>query len=213
MAPPFKSLILILTLLSIATADGDGDGDDDDDDDDNRISNKFDYIIVGAGNAGVVVADRLSAVTNPNGKPRFKVLVIEAGRDLRDEPITEIPIAAPSIICTKTTAYCYFTENQQQVDRLGIPFSRFHPMSRGKGTGGSTAHNSMIWDRGSRVDWDHFSDVVGLSGWGYDDMIPFFKKSERYLESLAGWPASNAAERGTDGKIQISNAPRDKRIF
>ena len=123
----------------------------------------YDYIIVGAGSAGCVLANRLSA----NG--RFEVLVIEAGTKDR-HPYIHIPGAYPKLHGSKHD-WQLWTEPQEHVDgrRIYLP--------RGKTLGGSSSTNAMAYVRGNQGDYNDWQKL-GCTGWGFNEVLPYFKKSE-----------------------------------
>jgi choline dehydrogenase len=123
----------------------------------------YDFIIVGAGPAGCVLANRLSAT------PGHRVALIEAGRPDRAREI-RIP-AAFSKLFTGPYDWNYRTSKQSAMaDR-----EMYWP--RGKTLGGSTSINAMMWVRGSRADYDGWGEE--LPGWSYDDVLPYFNRVER----------------------------------
>lgn len=126
----------------------------------------FDYIIVGGGTAGALLANRLSA----DGKN--KVLLVEAGG--KDNWIWfHIPIGYLFAIGNPRADWCYKTE---PVPGLG---GRSIGYARGKVLGGCTAINAMVYMRGQQRDYDTWAQM-GLSGWGWDDVLPYFKKHEDF---------------------------------
>ncbi|MEV6837250.1 GMC family oxidoreductase N-terminal domain-containing protein [Streptomyces sp. NPDC051133] len=124
---------------------------------------EFDYVIVGAGSAGCVLADRLSR------DDRVRVLLLEAGGPDTDELI-HTP-AALGMLFGSQADWSYRTVEQSPSDRT---FS----WPRGKVLGGSSSTNVMIYTRGNRHDYDGWRDEHGATGWGYDDVLPYFTKSE-----------------------------------
>lgn len=123
----------------------------------------FDYIIVGAGSAGCVLANRLTA------NPQTRVLLLEAGQSDRSSAI-HTPIAFSKLFKTEYD-WAYETEPQSQLNdrQLYCP--------RGKVLGGSSSLNAMIYIRGHRSDYDRWSEL-GNSGWSFDELLPYFKKAE-----------------------------------
>ena len=135
----------------------------------------FDYIIVGAGAAGCVLANRLSE------DPAIHVALIEAGSDRNSrKAIVRIPLAmvtfmAPALAFLGGPKFVQWfkTEHEPGLDgrKLDLP--------RGRGTGGCTLINGQIYIRGHRADFDEWRDL-GNEGWGYDDLLPYFRKLERF---------------------------------
>ncbi|KAF5272040.1 hypothetical protein FQR65_LT05021 [Abscondita terminalis] len=126
----------------------------------------FDYIVVGAGTAGSVLASRLSE------NPSIKILLLEAG----DSPsrVTEIPFAAPTLQLSEYN-WDYVLEKQNNFN-LGMVNNQMH-WPRGKSVGGSSTINSMIHCRGNKHDYDRWASM-GNPGWSYEDVLPYFFKSE-----------------------------------
>ncbi len=127
---------------------------------------EFDYVIVGGGSAGSVLANRLSA------NPKTKVCLIEAGGGGNS-----ILVRAPALVATmisgrpKINNWAFTTEPQKHLNnRKG-----FQP--RGKALGGSSAMNAMLYVRGHQKDYDEWRDL-GCEGWGWDDVLPYFLKAE-----------------------------------
>lgn len=134
----------------------------------------YDYIIVGGGTAGSVLAYRLSA------DPSARILVLEAGsRDLH--PMIHVP-AGCGFLFGKSVNWRFKTAPQKFLDNREI----WYP--QGKTIGGSSAINAMIYIRGQREDYDGWA-AAGNDGWGYDDVLPYFRKSEdnsRLLDEYHG---------------------------
>ena len=133
-----------------------------------RSDNEYDYIIIGAGSAGCALAYRLSA------HPRTRVLLLEAGGRDR-HPVIHMPLGFALLMKHKTLNWCYQTEPERQLDnrRLSWP--------RGKVLGGTSAINGMVYIRGQREDFDHWR-ALGNRGWGYEEVLPYFKRSEHKAE-------------------------------
>lgn len=127
----------------------------------------FDYIIVGGGTAGCILANRLTA----NGKHR--VLLLEAGGEPKSMWI-KIPAGFSKLLVNPIYNWRFFSEPEPNTNgrRIAIP--------RGKGLGGSTLINGMIYVRGQYQDYDHW-EKLGAKGWGSADVMPYFKKFENYL--------------------------------
>lgn len=126
----------------------------------------FDYIIVGAGSAGCVLANWLSA--NPN----LRVLLLEAGgRDL--SPWIHIPVGYFKTLHNPKTDWCYKTEPDPGLNNRALDWPR------GKTLGGSSSINGLLYVRGQKQDYDGWAQM-GNRGWGYDDVLPLFKRSESF---------------------------------
>ena len=123
----------------------------------------YDYVIVGAGSAGCVLANRLSE------DPSTRVLLIEAGGKDRS-PNIKIPAAFPNQFHTKLD-WDYATEPEPHVD------NRSQYIPRGRALGGSSSMNAMLYVRGRPLDYDGWA-AQGAPGWSYADVLPYFKKSE-----------------------------------
>ncbi|MBT5359959.1 MAG: choline dehydrogenase, partial [Rhodospirillaceae bacterium] len=124
----------------------------------------FDYIIVGAGSAGAVLANRLTE----NG--RHEVLLLEAGPEDKN-PWVHVPLGYGKLFSNAALNWLYSTTaNPEQVNRR-------IPQPRGKVLGGSSAINGMVYIRGDKSDYDQWRQF-GNAGWSYDDVLPYFRKAE-----------------------------------
>ena len=131
------------------------------------IDGEYDYIIVGAGSAGCLLANRLSA------DPASRVLVLEAGG--RDNWIWfHIPVGYLFAIGNPRSDWCFKTEPEEGLNGRSLSYPR------GKVIGGSSAINAMVYMRGQAADYDHWRQL-GLAGWGWDDVLPFFKRHEDHF--------------------------------
>ena len=148
------------------------------------VAENFDYIIVGAGSAGCVLADRLSA------DGRRRVLLLEAGGDDRRFFI-QMPLGYGKTFYDKRVNWMYQAEPDQ-----GLNGQRdFYP--RGKVLGGSSSINAMVYIRGHRQDYEDWR-AAGNIGWGWDDVLPAYKKIEDYA-------AGDPAYRGRGGPLHIQD--------
>ena len=132
-----------------------------------QIDGEFDYIIVGAGSAGCVLANRLSA------DPGKRVLLLEAGG--KDNWIWfHIPVGYLFAIGNPRSDWMFKTEPEPGLNGRALAYPR------GKVIGGSSAINAMIYMRGQAADYDHWRQL-GLSGWGWNDVLPYFRKHENHF--------------------------------
>src|SRR3979411_1892435 len=140
-----------------------------------RLEGDFDYIVVGAGTAGCIVANRLSA------DPRNRVLILEAGGN--DNWIwVHIPVGYLFAIGNPRSDWMLRAEPEAGLHGTLRPGSRgrCRAYPRGKVIGGSSAINAMISMRGQAADYDHWRQL-GLSGWGWEDVKPVFRRMEDHF--------------------------------
>ncbi len=130
-----------------------------------RMTADPDYIVVGAGSAGCVLAARLSE------DPNTRVLLLEAGPP-DDSFWIHLPIGYGKTMWSPTYNWCFHTDPDPNMNGRRIYWPR------GKTLGGSSSINGLIYIRGQREDYDHWA-ALGNDGWGYDDVLPYFIKSER----------------------------------
>jgi len=127
-------------------------------------SEAFDFIVIGAGSAGCVLANRLTA----SGK--YRLLLLEAGPENRN-PWLHIPVGYGKLFSDRRFNWCYATEPQPECHGREVI------APRGKVIGGSSSINGLIYIRGQAQDFDHWRQL-GNVGWGFDDVLPYFRKAE-----------------------------------
>jgi len=152
------------------------------------MSERFDYIIAGGGSAGCVLANRLSK------DPNIKVLLIEAGGTTW-HPLVKMPAGVLELIsgegAGKFYNYSYWTEGQPHLNNRKLFFPR------GKGVGGSSNINGMLYVRGHSRDYDIWRQL-GNEGWSYEEVLPYFKKSENNENGESEF-------HGSDGELSVQN--------
>ena len=156
------------------------------------LERSFDYIVVGAGSAGCVLANRLSA------DPDCSVLLVEAGGKDRN-PLFRLPMLMGKLFHSGIYNWRYHTE---PVPSLG---GRSLYWPRGKVLGGSSTINGMVYVRGNRHDYDRWAQV-GLAGWSYDEVLPAFRRSEGHVER-------DGAYHGRGGELTVCRARSTNPLF
>ncbi|KAF8676907.1 Gmc oxidoreductase [Rhizoctonia solani] len=142
---------------------------------------KWDYIIVGGGSAGCVLAHRLSE------DPNVSVLVIEAGKDCLDQLFSRIPLTFGRLFKTEAD-WAYTTKPQSTLDGRSL----FWP--RGKMLGGCSSINAMVYTHAAPSDYDDWA----VEGWTYEDLKPYFRKAEKFTPHV-GHPLVDPSHRGDQG--------------
>lgn len=156
------------------------------------MSDRFDYIIVGGGSAGCVLANRLSA------DPTQRVLLLEAGpRDWN--PIYRVPIMAGLLHSMKYNNWWYRTEPEPHLKNRSIIWPR------GKVLGGSSSVNGLIYIKGNPKDYDGWAQM-GLSEWSYDQLLPYFRKAESHF-------LGESEYHGGEGPIPVTQFHSGHRFF
>lgn len=152
---------------------------------------EFDFVIVGAGSAGCVLANRLSA--NPN----YTVAIIEAGgKDT--SPWIHIPVGYFKTIKNASLNWMYKTEKDAGLNGRALNWPR------GKTLGGSSSINGLLYVRGQMQDYDHWRQL-GNKGWGWSDVLPLFKRAEC-------WEDGETELRGGSGPLQVTHSQKTWKI-
>lgn len=144
---------------------------------------QYDYVVIGAGSAGCVVANRLTE----DGETT--VLLLEAGNPAT-KPEIQVPLSWTSLLGTEVD-WAYWTEPEPYLNGRKI----FQP--RGKVVGGTSSINAMIYIRGNRHNFDHWQ-ALGNPGWSYEDILPYFKKSENQQRGASEF-------HGVDGLLSVTD--------
>ena len=156
------------------------------------VVREFDYIIIGAGSAGCVLANRLSA------DPGNRVLLLEAGPRDRN-PFIHVPAGLAKVIPDRRFNWAYESEPQENLEGRRILWPR------GKTLGGTSSLNGMIYIRGHARDYDIWRQL-GLAGWSYAEVLPYFKRAEGNERGADAW-------HGGDGPLNVSDARHANPLF
>ncbi|MGY4474131.1 GMC family oxidoreductase [Bradyrhizobium sp. USDA 3364] len=155
------------------------------------MTDAFDFVVVGAGSGGCAVAGRLSE------DPATSVAVLDAGGK-NDNWVVTTPGAIILMLSGKINNWAFDTVPQKGLNgRIG-----YQP--RGKGLGGSSAINAMVYIRGHRADYDHWASL-GNTGWSYADVLPYFKRSENNTEL-------DGEYHGTGGPLNVTGLQSDNPV-
>ena len=148
----------------------------------------YDYIVVGAGSAGAVVASRLSE------SGAYRVLLLEAGTKGSNHFWARVPVGTSKMIDDPAVNWCYKSEPDEGSGgrRIDVP--------RGKMMGGSSSINGMVYMRGQAQDYDHWAQL-GNRGWSFQDVLPIFRRMERY-------DGGSDELRGRNGLLRVTDTPR-----
>lgn len=152
---------------------------------------KYDYIIIGAGSAGSVLAHRLTE------DPKTRVLLIEAGK--ASHPYSRLPVSFGLLIYNPAANWCYESEPEEGTARRNIP------VPRGKLLGGSSSINGLVYVRGQPLDYNSWAQS-GNRGWSWDDVAPLFKRMENYEKG-------GDELRGGDGPLHVSEVSDQNPLY
>ena len=158
-----------------------------------QANSEYDYIIIGAGSAGCVLANRLSEDRN------YRVLVLEAGPMDRNLMI-HIPAAVYHVYKNPSLNWNYLTEPEPECEDREID------LPRGKVVGGSSSINAMVYMRGHPLDYDAWADDFGLEQWRFDHCLPYFKQCENSDRGASDW-------RGDSGRLSVTQGTMDNPLF
>ncbi|KAJ7856682.1 aryl-alcohol oxidase-like protein [Mycena olivaceomarginata] len=156
---------------------------------------QYDFVIVGGGTAGLVVANRLTE------NPAVNVLVLEAGVSNQGVLDSNIPFFVNNLLAPNIYDWNYTTTPQSALNGRVIPYYRGHIL------GGCSAHNDMFYTRGSMDDFNRYAALTGDPGWSWDEIFPYFLKNEKWTPPADGHDTSgqfNPAVHSTHGLTEVS---------
>lgn len=157
------------------------------------MNSEYDYIILGAGSAGCVLANRLSE------SGEYSVLIVEAG-PMDKKLMIHIPAGVHSVYKDPDINWNYQSEAEPELQQRNVE------LPRGKVLGGSSSINSMVYMRGHPKDYNHWNDDLGLKGWSYADCLPYFKNGETSERGASEW-------RGDSGPLGVARAKLKNPLF
>jgi choline dehydrogenase len=157
------------------------------------MKNEYDYIVLGAGSAGCVLANLLSE------SGEHSVLIVEAG-PMDKKLMIHIPAGIHSVYRDPSINWNYESEVEADLEQRNIE------LPRGKVVGGSSSINAMVYMRGHPRDYDRWNDELGLKGWRYADCLPYFRSGETSERGESEW-------RGGSGPLGVSRAKLVNPIF
>ena len=162
-------------------------------------ADRYDVVIVGGGSAGCALANRLSS------DPSTSVLVLEAGRTDRFDPLIHAPAALPFPIGNPLYDWRYETEPEPAMGGRRV----YH--ARGKVLGGSSSINGMIFQRGNPMDYERWAAEPGMEAWDYRHCLPYFKRMESLV--LPDGMIGADAWRGGSGPLRLERSPATNPLF
>lgn len=152
----------------------------------NLNTSEFDYIVIGSGAAGGIIASRLSENFKNN------ICLLESGPS-NWHPYLHIPAGFIKVIFRKEFSWNFFTQENENTCNRKIP------IPQGRVLGGSTSINGLVYNRGLKSDYDNWS-TLGNEGWDYESILPYFKKNERRVGG------DFSSSRGYDGKVSVTDS-------